>query len=317
MVTIRTSDGYFGFGKQASKGTAVTPTKFARLSGPESFMHTQELYEERSLNADRELDHVYKTLHVADGGYPLLARPDIGAFLLAMLLGADAVVTGTVHTHTITRADTIPWLTIERKLSSNERIKDAKMNQLVIAGQAGQPITIDGNFMGNDVNIESASTPSYETNKAFRFWEGAYTLDGSGTDLLTSFRLTITNGLEGIQTTGFKRNDLGEGPFDISLEFSVKMEDDTQYLAVLLAGATALANTLDDGSFIIDLTRGSGATERQLKIELPDLKHISAEKHLDPVSKASILTVTSRALWDTSNEIITVTGKNTVSSAYI
>lgn len=317
MSGIMTSDGYLGIIKQAAHGTALQPTKFVRISGPESIKHSQEIIEVNSLLSAQETEEMYKTLHTIDGGFQAYARPDMAAFLLAAVLGADSVVTGTVNTHTITRANTIPWLTIERKLSSAERIADCKLDQLVITGQAGQPISMDATFLGTNATIETAATPSYEAEAAYKFFEGTYTINEAASTLITGFTITITRNLESLQTTAQTRNNLLEGKFSVDLEYNLKIEDDADYLHALFNSGTAIQADLQSGSFVVDFKRGSGATERELKIDLPALKIIDSEKHLDPETKATILTVTARGIYDAAKEIISVTAKNTVSAAYI
>ena len=105
-----------------------------------------------------------------------------------------------------------------------------------------------------------------------------------------------------------------EGPFDIEVTMRLKFEaSDTLYAAVLFGGSTTLVDTLDSGDFTVDLSYGTGATERELKFEIPALKHLSIAKHLDPVTKAVYLDLRSKPV-KSASEIITVTAKNDVST---
>ena len=317
MNAVRTTDGYVGIGKQASKGTSVVPTHFLRLSGPESMVQNQEVSEHRSLSSDQELDAIYKIGHGPDGGAPIMVRPDMGAFLLAMILGADSIAGSGPYTHTITRANTIPWLSIDRKLTDAERFEDCKLNQLVISGEAGNPITMDFTFMGIDCNIESAETPSYETDEPFMFFDtGSYTLDSGAITNINSFTITINRNLSPVKTTSFKRNTLLETGFDIEVALRLLYEDNAKYKDILFGGSTALTDVLDDGDLTIDLTYGSGADLRQFKIAIPALKHLDSSKHLDPDPKAVYLDMRSKAI-KSGSEIITGTCQNSVSTAYI
>ncbi|MHB1334521.1 MAG: phage tail tube protein [Candidatus Humimicrobiaceae bacterium] len=317
MTGYLSNDGYLGIAKQASKGTAVAPSKFLRLAAAENVEHSQELLESYSLNSGRELDVMYKTAHKIDGGFQTFARPDMAAFLIAMALGADTISGAAVpYTHVLKKAATIPWVTIERKLVSPERIKDCKINQIVISGNSGQPVLIDVSFLGTDATIESAATATYETEVPFMFYNGVYTLDGGAITNIPSFTITINNNLEDIFTTDYKRNDMLEGKFTIDAAFRLKMESDTQFLAAYYGGSTALVNTIDDGSLIIDLSYGTSTALRGLKIELPALKHITVKKNLDPEPKAVYIDITSKAI-KSAGEIITVTAKNSVTTAYI
>jgi len=315
---VRSSDGYLGIGKQTTKGTSVAPTKFLRLAAAESVVQNQEVSEIRTLNGDEELDAIYKTGHAPDGGFQTFARPDLGAFLLAMILGADSISgVEAPYTHTITRANTIPWLSIERKLTDAERISDCKLNQLVISGESGNPVLIDCSFFGIDSTIESAASPSYETNEPFMFFDtGSYTLDSGAVTTVNSFTITINRNLEKIKTTSYKIDDILETAFDIEVAMRLKYEDNAKYKDILFAGGSALTDVLDDGDLTIDLTYGSGADLKEFKIEIPALKHLGAEKHLDPEPKAVFLDIKSKAV-KSASEIITVTCQNAVAAAYI
>lgn len=315
---VRSSEGYVGIGKQAAKGTAVAPTKFLRLSSAESIVQSQEVIEDRTLSGDQELDIIHKIGHNPDGSFQNFARPDLGAFLLAMILGADTISGAAApYTHTLTRANTIPWLSIERKLTDAERIADCKLNQLVISGESGNPVLMDCSFLGVDCSIETAASPSYETNEPFMFFDtGSYILDSGAVTTVNSFTITVNRNLERIKTNSYKWDDILETAFDIEVALRLKYEDNAQYKAILFGGATALTDVLDDGSLAIDLTYGAGADLKQFKIEIPALKHLDAEKHLDPDPKAVYLDMRSKAV-KSASEIITATCQNAVATAYI
>lgn len=318
MTHKRSSDGYIGVSKQAAADTALAPSLFTRLSGADGWDFAQDYVELGSLNADRELDDILKTGHNIDGNFPFYVRPDFGTAMLAFALGADTVITGTVHTHTITRADTLPWLTIERDQISTERAWDCKINQLVIAGEAGQPLTMEASFFGRDAIETTVTSASYETDVPFKFFEGTYTIDGGAITTITAFTVTINNNLEKVKTTDFKWNDLVEGRFTIDVNMTLKLESaDTQYLAALYGGSTTLVDTLDGGSFVVSCTRGTGATERQFSLTIPTMYWLSATRHLDPNTTPVYVDVSGKAYWHTSNEIITIANKNTTQAAYI
>ncbi len=316
MAGFRSSNGYVGFTSQDDQTTDTTPTTFVRLSSEEAMMQTQEVIEIRSLNADRELDAILKTQNTMGSSFETYLRPGNGTELLAYALGSDTVVAGTgIYTHTIIKAGEIPWLTIERQLDSVERFIGCKIDQLVITGNSGQPVTINVNFLASDAEIQSsAASASYQTDEPFMFFDGTYTHDSSTTTNINAFTITINNNLKSIQTTDFKPNDLLEGEFDIEITFTLKFEkDDAKYADVLFGGSTALVDTLDSGDFTVNLSYGSGTTNRRIQLSIPALKHLDVEKHLDPVTKAVMQTFRSKAV-KSASEIITVTGVNTIST---
>ena len=320
MSGYRSSNGYVGFAIQAAQGTGINPSTFLRLAAEETFEQVQDVVEVRSLNGDRELDAIYKTQHTPQGSFQTYARPNLGAELLAYALGADTVVSGTgdTYVHTITKANTIPYLTFERKLDSVERFIGAKINQIVISGTSGQPITLDVSFMASDAAIQTASaTATYETNEPFMFYDGTYTLDSGAITTISAFTITINNNLETIFTTSYKPNNFMEGAFDIEVAMTLKFEaSETMYAAVLYGAGTALTDALDTGNFTVNLDYGTGATERKLQFAIPNLTHRSITKHLDPNTKAVYLNMISKPT-KSASEIITVTAINTSGGDYI
>ena len=318
MAGFRSSNGYLGFERQIDQTTDTAPTTFLRLAAADSLEQVQDVIEDRTLNSDREIDAIYKVAHKPGGSFQTYARPGLGAQLLAYALGADSVTVGSVYTHTITRANTIPWLTIERQLDNIERFIGCKINQIVISGNSGQPVLMDISFMACDSEIQSsAASASYQTDEPFMFHDGTYTLDSGAITTISAFTITINNNLELIQTTSFKPNDILEGPFDVESTMRLKfVSGDALYPKVLFGASTALVDTLASGDFTIDLSYGTGASARELRFEIPALKHLSIAKHLDPVTKAVYLDLRSKPVKSTS-EIITVIAKNSISEDWV
>lgn len=316
-MAVRSSNGYLGFVKQSVKGTAIAPTKFCRLSAAEGLEIIQETSEVRTLNGDEELDSINKIGSKPGGSFQSLVRPDLAAAIMAFVLGADSVATGSPNTHTITRADTIPWITIERKLDNIERLEDCKINQVVINGVAGKELSIDVSYMGIDSDIVTTATATYETDEPFMFFDGVFTVNGSADTTIKAFTLTINRNLEDIITTSYKRDDMLEAAFSIDLNYSLVFQaSDAKYPAILYGAGAAIVDTLHDGAFIADFTYGTSAAAREFKITLPALKTISAKKNLDPVTKAVTLEVSAKGI-KSASAMITVDCKNTTSVAYI
>jgi hypothetical protein len=321
MTGFRSSNGYWGFGFQFAKGTGVNPSTFVRLSSEESVTHTQEVIETRGLNADRKIDAIIKSAHKLGGTFQTYLRPGNGAELLAYCLGADAVSSsGGLYTHTITCANTIPWLSFERYLDNVERFIDSKINQIVITGSTGQGVVIDVNFLACDAAIQtSAWTATYQTDEYFMFHDGTYTINDSANTNIAGFTITITNGLEDIQTTSYKSNTLMEGQFDIEVTYRLKFEaSDALYPAILFNESTSLVDTLYTGNFTANFDYGSGSSERQCQFAIPYLKVVEESgKHLDPVTKAVYLQVRAKAYYVSGSEIITITAKNDIGADFV
>jgi len=108
-----------------------------------------------------------------------------------------------------------------------------------------------------------------------------------------------------------------EGPFDVEVTMTLKFEaSETLYAKVNFNSATALVDTLASGNFTVDLNYGSGASARELRFEVPTLKHLSIVKHLDPQTRAVYLNLRSKAV-KSASEIITVIAKNSISEDWV
>jgi len=318
----RTSEGYIGIAKQASKGTGVPPTKFAKLSSAESIEMLQEIGAFRELEGDQMISNIVKNIHKPDGTFSFFARPDLAAAIFAWVLGNDTISGAEApYTHTITHANTIPWLTIEKYLDTVERITDCKINQVVIEGTSGQPISVEVNFLGILPSIETEpATPTYEANDKFLYYhgKGLYKIDDVVVANINSFRITILRNLTSeSQTEDFIRSDIVELGTDIDVEFTLKFIDSDFYKKVLYGGSTTAVATLDSGKIEVNFTYGTGVALKGLKIELPSLKHLSAQKFIDPEPAELEMSCIAKAILPSSGEIITVTASNAVTASYI
>jgi len=321
-MAYSTHDGYLGVGKQASKGTAVSPEVYIRYRdksiNPE---FDAEFYHEGGYG--RDVGYATKTLHKHDGSFSFLARPKQVGKLLHAALGADAVSgTATPYIHTITPNDTIPWLTFETgEVKSSdliiEKIKDCKVNSIRISGEAGKPVLATVDFLGIEATKEaSASSPSYESNDPFRFYEGTFTVDSSATTYITKFDITISNGVAGdIQTVEVHRDDMVALAREITVEFVLKLTDADLYTDIMYGGGSAVSDDLHEGDITIDLSYGTGSGERELKIEIPKLYYVAAELPRGAEPEVIYLSCSARAVKGAS-DIITVTVKNDEDADY-
>ena len=321
-MAYSTHDGYLGVGKQSAKGTAIAPTDYIRYRDKNINPEIEsEFYHEGGYG--RDVAYGLKTMHKHDGSFSLLARPKQVGLLMHALLGADSMTgTATPYHHTITPDDTIDWYTFEtgEVKTSNlviERIQDCKVNSIKISGEAGKPVTLDVDFLGiQAVKQAAASSPSYESNDPFRFYEGTFTVDSSATTYITKFDITINNNVAGdIQTVEVHRDDMVALSREITVDFTLKLTDATQYAAIMYGGSTAVSDDLDEGDFTIDLNYGTGATARQFKIEIPKLYYIAAEMPRGADPEVIYLSCSGRAVKGASN-IITCVVQNDASTDY-
>lgn len=258
-----------------------------------------------------------------DMNFSCFARPDIAAFLFAMLLGSDEVSgAGDPYTHTITpHASTIPWVTVERYvqgLSLVERVTDCRIQQIEVSGESGKPVTLAVQLRGIEGSIEaSPGTATYETSMPFVFFNGTYTVDGSETALIRDFRITLANELgEDIFTTAVTRADIPLLARRITGQFTLLFDDAAHYKNVFYGGGTSVSETLKEGSLDIDLNYTEDSANRQFKISIPEIYHVNAPVELNAEPGILAVQCSVEAKKGTESDLVTVTVQNATPTSY-
>lgn len=288
MARYPRHEGYIGLAKQAAQGTGVAPAYFVKWDG-ESGLTPEMGFNKHRLGGDGLYPSLaYKTQHKPDGQFELLAQPDIAGFLLAMLLGADALTGTGPYTHTITRGARTaqPWVTVERSVAGVliDRIIDGRIKSVVLSGVPGQPIKLAVTFLGiTSAKQGSAASPSYETETPFFFWDGTYTIDTAQTAKVTRFQIEMLNRFaENEFTSDLVRSDLPLLDMDIKASWGMKFEEIDPFAKTYFGSAAGAApsKTMPDGSLTIAQEYGTGAAQRKLQIAIPLLKSTAAKVEL-------------------------------------
>ena len=144
--------GAVGFRTQASKGTyadpgAVAPNQgvFVKVTSGAMGGNRDLMIPDPEIGGNRDVpDAVLGPIAFA-GDYDMYLRPESAAFFLKAALGsaASAGAAGTGYTHTITPADTLPWVSVEENIGGvstayeNFRYTDAKVNTFHLEAEAG------------------------------------------------------------------------------------------------------------------------------------------------------------------------------------
>jgi hypothetical protein len=121
--------------------------------------------------------------------------------LLVASIGTDAVA-GTVapYTHTISQANTLPSLTVEKNLGGFQSLQFAgcRVNKLDIKAPVGnQPVAITADMMGQSVLVLNSPTAVSVTNEIpFVFAEASVTLMTHARADVSNVQLTIENGVK-------------------------------------------------------------------------------------------------------------------------
>lgn len=292
MAYYPSNQGYIGIGSQGTqKTTAATIQSFVKYITDESGPNFETLTLREGGDGQWDTTSV-KTIHTQNISFSCYARPETAANLYAALLGDDTVtnVTSTPSYHTIIPKSfvvTTPeqeWLTVERMLvgttiSRVERMINVKLSAITLEAEAGQPVQMSVEGSGLNVALRTtASTPSYETDNPFSFYNGTYYINNGTSYTTTSFDIKSFNialraiNDEELQTVALTRQDIINHRFEAEVTLGINYTDYTLYAKANYNAATTPSSSFSDGSVRIDLDYGTGINQRKLRMTIPKVR---------------------------------------------
>lgn len=189
---------YFGFARQATKGTAVTPALFARYQDEAEFAHNPQITPKREAGAGFAVARSVKDVQANSARLVVPFQPDVGAAIMALILGDDQVSAGPdPFTHTITPTVAMNWITAERNLADEliERLVDAVFTNAEVRIQkrdASSELSMIADLMGLTVARQTvAATEAYEADAPYVRSQATWTVDGSASTNCESATLRI------------------------------------------------------------------------------------------------------------------------------
>jgi len=287
-MAISTGKGYIAVGKQTSKATAVTPNKFVKYDGADTIETTQRNWKFREGGDVRDIGSSLKQFQKYDGGFTFKARPDMSGFFVAAALG-NATIAGSSSpwSHTVSGAETLPWLSVEKNINNQiiERLQDCKVNSFEISAEASQPVKCNVNLMGISASGRTqVLSDTYETDNPWIFYQGAFTIDGVPDNKIQKFSLRINNNLQEVFTDDICRNDILEGNRDIELDFTLVYNNQNKFNQIYYGGSAGVnpAEVVASGSFDVTLSYGAGSGVRSMRFVINKLVYVNSPVHLDP-----------------------------------
>jgi hypothetical protein len=190
-----------GLAKETTFGTAVAATTFLPMFG--NTMEADPGWFSPGLmmaTRDKQVFNLYgeaKFAGAIDG--PLF--PSNALELLVASIGTDAV-TGTVapYTHTISQANILPSVTVEKNLGGYQSLQFAgcRVNKMSIKAPVGNaPVEMSADMMGQSVAILTSPTAISVTNELpFVFAEASVTLATHARADVTNVQIDIENGVK-------------------------------------------------------------------------------------------------------------------------
>lgn len=323
MAGLRGNTAWLMYQKQTVKGTPATVSKTTTIKSPYAggaIAPTREFDQlaETDANRDQGVSFV-KTGGVSGNPEVYVRDASIGAFLF-YVLGADAVTGSSNYVHTITPAQSIPYITFWNGLSETlyERHQDCFVSSLELKTGPGQPLTAQANILGLKTE-RLTSDPStseaipLQSGYVYNYNNCTVTLAGGATALVSSMDLTIDNNVTVQQTDGFLPYDVVVGQRQISLSFDLIFETLTEYNKFHYAteGGTTISNQIYTTSADFQFDNG---TNNQVKLTLPTIAYEEFPVSPDPSGAPIVASVRAVGQRPTSGSIITAVVKNQVAT---
>lgn len=300
------------FSKQSAKGTPNT-TYVARtdLSGG-------------NIAPSKDVDNLSETDSSRDQGISFVRQTSVAgapefyardAFMHTVLeaaLGAKATSGATNYTHTLTPANSLPYLTVYRQIGNLlfEQFNDIKINELTVSADTGSPLVVTMDVLGRSATrlTSAATVPAKSTQSPYNMNEATVQLAGSVTALVSSFDMTLSNNLQVQQTDDSVPYDLAEGLRELTLGFRMIFEtlDEYNRFHYLTTTGTAQGNTLSTVAANFSFSKGAN---NSIAFDFPSLAY--EEFPVDPDPSGDSITVDVRARAQRSGSpIVTATVKN-------
>lgn len=314
MAGIRGNQAYFAWAKQT--GRAAPNTAYARRSpfsgGSISPVKNVETLSETDANRDQGLSYVSST--GVEGSPELYVRDDTIDSLLEAALGASSSTGAGPYTHTITAANSIPYLTLLRGVGGvlYEQFNDCLVNELTVSADAGSPLTASAAVIGRQairLPTEPGTLPDLASSTVYNFNDAAVTLAGSATALVSSFELTIGNGVNAQQTDDVVPYDVVAGLREVTLGFSMVFDNLDEYNRFHYSATAGTTQTSALPTVPAVFTFSKGANN-EVSFELQGIAYEEFPVEPDPGGDPIVVDVRARAQRPSSGSIVTATVKN-------
>lgn len=324
MAGLRGNQAWWMFAKQTGKGVAATPAVATTYKTPfsgGSIAPSRTVDNLAETDANRDAGVAFARVGGVDGTPELYCRDASLGALLTYTLGADAV-TGTMpnFVHTITAANTIPYVTFWRDIADTlfEQYTDCMISSLTIRASAGDPLSAAVAVSGlsaTRLTTDPSLSPviPLQSGYVYNYNDATVTLAGGATALVGGFELTIDNNVSRQQTDAFVPYDVIAGQRQVSLSFDLIFETLTEYNKFHYGGAAGTTQSSAIYTTSADFQFDNGANN-QVKFTLPTIAY--EEFPVEPNTGGDPIVASVRAVGQrpTSGSIITAVVKNQVSS---
>ena len=310
--------GYVGYGKEASEGVAVAPTRFLPASAF-SFEDSDDYILPEQIRGSRDFSVAMAAPYNVSGSLDMELIPhDIGPMLLSAFCATvtSGAYSGGGYEHEMVPGSESVTMTFESSANGIlvMRYAGIRVNTLEITGAFGEIVTASFGLEGTGRERQaSESSPSYAAVDPFHFSGASVLTGGTENGTVKEFTFGVNNNIERIgtlrKTRSWKRMALGMR--EVTLSLSLDFTDDAEYDR--FAAGTAFEVQLHlEGGFI----SGSSGPKHTLHITIPNVRWtkvgvpLSAGEYLEQSVEA---TITKAAGSDIFTAVL-VNGEETINS---
>lgn len=321
-MAMQSAIATIGFAKQTAKGTAASdPVYLVGLADGGVFSDEIEQDLADVTSGTRAAPGVDRTGYQpgVDYGQRCYAA-SIGLLLYAVLGGKSVTGSGT-YTHTITGANTLPYLTFFGDLDGTKTsVEDCRIDELTISWDGPGPVEVSVSGAGTDIGFPSSpSATTDETRAAYLSAAGGtFEIDVDGTSPATAKvkagEITIKNNLDKVQlAASITPDDQHPGRREVEISLTV-VPDNLNDWRTTVTGSAAGTTVSDEpvyGSFEITFIDGTNS----LELESLRVAFVTEFPDADPSGGPVELELTGLAVLPlSSGEQITATLINSVAS---
>jgi hypothetical protein len=322
MAGLRGNEAWLMFGKQSVKGTPASVSATLTHKVPFSGGNIHPVRETDTLaetDSARDQGAPYTVTSGVEGSPEVYVRDaSIGALLLGVL-GTDTVTGTTNYVHTITPANTLPYWTFWRNLSSTlyERYQDCQIGSLTVSAEAGAPLTATVGIQGlvpTRLTSNPDATPlvTLANGAVYNFNDAAVTLGGGATSLIRSFELSIENNVTRQQTDDVTPYDVVPGIREVTLSFDMIFETLDEYNKFHYGGAagTTISPNIFTTSAVFTFNKGAN---NEIAFNLPSIAYTELDPEPDAGGDPIVVSVSAVGV-RSGSPIVTATVKNQVAA---
>lgn len=308
-----------GLAKESSFGTPVSATTFTLMTG-----NTMEAdpgwFSPMIMTAtrDKQVFNLYgeaKQIGALEGAL----APSNAAELIVASIGTDAVTGSNPYTHTVSQANALASLTVEKNLGNFQSLQFAgsRVNKLTIKAPVGnEPVQFSADMMAQSAAILTSPTAVSITNEMpFVFAEASLTLDSNARADVTNVELNIENGVKDTYTYSGNHGPSFLTPVTVHVSGTIDVVWSSLNNSTYGDYSTMQAGTL--GALVLAFTHpGGGGYSWTFTCPQVALAEYANDVKFEDIIMSSLTFEASRPLTGGSQYTIQAVAVNGVSTAY-